>query len=406
MIKLEDIRTAAQVIQSIILRTPLVYSPTISRISECEVYLKLENLQRGGSFKIRGAAYKIKSNLNVTSKGVVAVSTGNHAQGVAIASKAAGVPATIVMPLGTSLTKQEATKGYGAELILKGQNLTEAIEFAQTLAKQSGRPFIHPYDDPDIIIGQGTIGLEIMEDLPDADVIIVPVGGGGLISGIAAAVKAIRPETRIVGVQPSVCPSANEALMAGNPVRVEDIEEKSSIADAIMVPQVGFLDFPLLRDLVDKIVEVTEDQIAAAILVLLERKKIMAEGAGAVPLAALLDLSLEIPSGSKVVLVISGGNIDSLLLDKVIHRGLLHQGRLMQFSVTLEDVPGSIALARLLDIIAKFQANVVHIHHSREERDMFLNFTRVDLEIETRGFKHNNEIAAALSSAGYHIELK
>ncbi|MGA9097303.1 MAG: threonine ammonia-lyase [Methanotrichaceae archaeon] len=401
MVKLEDIRNAAQAIQGMILRTPLIYSPTISKISGCEVYLKLENLQRGGSFKIRGAAYKVRSHLNEARKGVVAASIGNHAQGVALASKAADVPATIVMPLWASITKQEATKEYGAELILKGHSLTEAIEFARMMAKQSGRLFIHPYDDPEIIAGQGTIGLEIIEDLPDADVIIVPVGGGGLIGGIATAVKALHSETSIVGVQASACPSAYEALNSGMPVLVDGVEEKGSIADAIMVPQVGASDFPLLRDLVDNIAVVTEDQIAAAILLLLERKKILAEGAGAVSLAALLSSSLKIPKGSKVVLVISGGNIDSLLLDRVIHQGLLHHGRLMQFSVALEDVPGS--LAKLLEMVAELQANVVNIHHARNERDLTINFTRVDLELETRGFEHIKEIAAALDNAGYRI---
>ncbi len=404
MVQLNDIRKAEEAIQGMILRTPLIYSPTFSKMSGCEVYLKLENLQRGGSFKVRGAAYKVQSHLNEALKGVVAASLGNHAQGVALASQAAGVPATIVMPVWASISKQEATKGYGAELILKGESLTEAVEFARMLAKQSGKLFIHPYDDPDIIVGQGTIGLEIMEDLVDADVIIVPVGGGGLIGGIATAVKALRSETSIVGVQASACPSAYVALKAERPILVEDVEEKGSIADAIMVPQVGVSDFPLLRDLVDKIVLVTEDQIDAAILLLLERKKILAEGAGAVPLAALLSSSLQIPKGSKVVLVISGGNIDSLLLDRVIHQGLLHHGRLMQFSVALEDVPGS--LGHLLDVVAELHANVVHIHHSRNERDLSINFTRVDLEIETRGFDHIKEIAAALNSLGYHIELR
>lgn len=401
MVKLEDIREAAQVIQGAILKTPLVYSSTLSKMSGCEVYLKLENLQRGGSFKIRGAACKVKSHMDEARKGVVAASIGNHAQGVALASLAAEVTTTIIMPTWASITKQEATIGYGAELILRGQSLTESIEFARTLAEQSGKLFIHPYDDPEIIAGQGTIGLEIMEDLPDADFIIVPVGGGGLIGGIAAAVKAVRPETVIIGVQAAACPSAYEALKKGRPVLVDNVEEKGSIADAIMVPQVGASDFPLLRDLVDRIILVTEDQIAAAILLLMERKKILAEGAGAAPLAALLSPSLKIPEGGKVVLVISGGNIDSLLLDRVIHQGLLHHGRLMQFSVALEDAPGS--LAKLMDLIAGLRANVVNIHHSRNERDLPINSARVDLELETRSFEHIREITVALNNAGYHI---
>lgn len=404
MASLADVKEAAKTIQGKVLHTPLVYSPTFSRLSGSKVFLKLENLQAGGSFKIRGATYKIESNLEgIRSKGVVAASIGNHAQGVALAAKAAGVAATIVMPVWASITKQEATKEYGAELILKGQSLMESIQFAQDLAKRSGRIFIHPYDDMDIITGQGTIGLEILEDLPEPDVIIVPVGGGGLISGISMAVKALRPTIRVIGVQTAACPSAREALKAGRPIAL-DAEEKSSIADAIMVPQVGDADFPMLRDLVDEIAVVNDDQIAAAMLLLLERKKILAEGAGAVPLAALLGQSLQIPKGSKVVLVISGGNIDSLLLDRVIHQGLLQHGRLMQFSVSLEDVPGS--LAKLLDLVAELQANAVHIHHARNERDLPINFTRVDLELETRGFEHIAEITAALNNAGYRVDLK
>lgn len=404
MVSLANVQKAAKTIQGNILRTPLIYSPTFSRISGCEVYLKLENLQMGGSFKVRGATYKIQLHLNdIRQKGVVAASIGNHAQGVALAAKAAGVPATIIMPVWASITKQEATKEYGAELMLKGQTLTASIQFAQDLAEKSGRIFIHPYDDPDIIAGQGTIGLEILEDLPDPDIIIVPVGGGGLIAGIATAVKALRPTVKVVGAQTAVCPSAREALRQGMPVLL-DAEEKGSIADAIMVPRVGDADFPLLWDLVDEIIVVNEDQIAAAMLLLLERKKVMAEGAGAVPLAALLSSSSQIPKESKVVLVISGGNIDSLLLDRVIHQGLMQHGRIMQFSVSLEDIPGS--LAKLLDLVSELQANVFHIHHARSERGLPINFTRVDLELETRGFNHINEITAALNNAGYRVELK
>jgi threonine dehydratase len=398
MVLLKDIQNAYQVIRSSILRTPLIYSPTFSKMTGCEVYLKLENLQRGGSFKIRGASYKIQSH---PGQGVVAASLGNHAQGVALAAKAAGVPATIIMPTSASIAKQEATRGYGAELILKGESLTESISFGKDLARE--KIFIHPYDDPDVIAGQGTIGLEVLEDLPELNAIIVPVGGGGLISGISIALKAQRPEVRVIGVQTAACPSAIEALKAGRPMAM-DVEEKNSIADAIMVPRVGDVDFPIIRDNVDEIMAVDEDQIAAAVLLLLERKRILAEGAGAAPLAALLSTSFKAPKGCKVVLVVSGGNLDSLLLDRVIHHGLLLQGRLMRFSISLEDIPGS--LARLLDLVADLRANVVHIHHARNERGLPIDFTRVELELETRSFEHINEVASALNKAGYHIELK
>lgn len=405
MVHLPEIQKAARLLQGSILRTPLIYSPTFSRLAKAEVYLKLENLQRGGSFKVRGATYKILSNIErIRGRGVVAASIGNHAQGVALAARAAGVPATIVMPVWASIAKQEATKGYGAELILQGESLAESVTSARQLAAETGRTFIHPYDDEEVIIGQGTIGLEIMEDLPDVELILVPVGGGGLIGGIAAAVKALRPAMRVVGVQAASCPSAREALKAGRPVSLEDVEETGSLADAIMVTRVGDAAFPLLRDLVDEIVVVDENQIASAVHLLLERKRVLAEGAGAAPLAALLSRDFRVPEGSKVVLVISGGNVDSLLLDRVIHHGLRQEGRLMRFSVLLEDVPGS--LAGLLNLVSGHQANVVHIHHARNERGLPINYTRVDLELETRGFEHTRELERELKDAGYKIEMK
>ncbi len=405
MISLADIQSAAQVLQGKILRTPLIYSPTFSRMAGAKVYLKLENLQEGGSFKVRGATYKIQSHLaGLQSKGVVAASVGNHAQGVALAARAAGVSATIIMPSWASLAKQQATRGYGAELILSGESLAESIEIARRLALETGRMFIHPYDDEEVIAGQGTIGLEILEDLPDPDFILVPVGGGGLIAGIATAVKALRPAARVVGVQAAACPSALKALKSGKPIALEDVQEKSSLADAIMVTQVGKADYPILQNLVDEIVTVDENQISSAMLLLLERKRILAEGAGAVPLAALLRPTFDLPEGSKVVLVISGGNVDNLLLDRVIHQGLRQEGRLMSFSVSLEDVPGS--LARLLNLVAEHQANVVNIHHARNEKGLSINFTRVDLELETRGFDHQSEIGKELKRAGYIIQLR
>jgi threonine dehydratase len=268
------------------------------------------------------------------------------------------------------------------------------------MAVQSGRMFIHPYDDSDLITGQGTIGLEILEDLPDVDAIIVPVGGGGLISGIALAAKSIRPRTRIIGVQAETCPSAYMAVKEGHPTLVE---ERNSIADAIIVTLLGVSDFSILKDKVDEIVLVSEEQIASAILLLLERKKVLAEGAGAAPLAALLSAAVRIPKGNKVVLVVSGGNVDTPLLDRILRQGLQRQGRIMRFSVTLEDVPG--ALARLLDLIARMQANIIHIYHARNERDPPINKSHVELELEMRGIDHIAKIAKALKDAGYEIDL-
>ena len=404
MISLVDIQSAGKLLNGRVLRTPLVYSPTFSEMTGAQVYLKLENLQKGGSFKIRGATFKILSHLDeIEGKGVIAASVGNHAQGVALAARAVSVPATIIMPVWATLTKQLATRGYGAQLILEGQSLVESISVGQQMAVETGRTFIHPYDDEEVITGQGTIGLEIMEDLPDADYILVPVGGGGLIAGIATAAKTIRPAIRVVGVQSSACPSAIEAVKAGRPVELK-AEEMGSLADAIMVTRVGDAAFSIIQKLVDEIVMVNEDQIASAVLMLLERKRILAEGAGAVPLAALLGGVLEIAKGSRVVLVISGGNVDSLILDRIIAKGLLREGRMMRFSVCLEDVPGS--LARLLGLIASLQANVVHIHHARNQWGLPINFTQVDLELETKGFGHIKEIEEAMKRAGYRLNLR
>ena len=403
MIKFSDVLQAANLLEDRVIRTALVYSPTFSRIAQAEVYLKLENLQMAGSFKVRGATYKLQSNLKEIQPGVVAASVGNHAQGVAQAACAAAVPATVIMPVWASISKQEATRSYGAEVRLMGNSLVESIEIGRRMAQETNRIFIHPYDDEEVIAGQGTIGLEILEDLPDTDLIIVPVGGGGLIAGIALAAKAIRPEARVVGVQAASCPSARKALELGRPVEVDALE-RGSIADAIMVTQVGEAPFPLLQKLVDEIVLVDEDQIASAVLMLLERKRILAEGAAAAPLAALLDGSLHISEGSRVVLVVSGGNVDSLLLERIIAAGLFREGRMMRFSVCLEDSPGS--LARLLELLAGLEANVVHIHHARNESGVAINYTRVDLVLETRGFEHIKEIERAMEGAGYGYKMR
>jgi len=401
MISLSAIQNASDLLRGKVVRTPLVYSQTFSDMTGSEVYLKLESLQLGGSFKVRGATCKILSHIkDIKAGGVVAASVGNHAQGVALAARAACLPATIIMPVWASLAKQQAAKGYGAELLLRGESLVESISIGRKIAAETQRLFIHPYDDEEVMAGQGTIGLEIMEDLPDADYIFVPVGGGGLIAGIAAAAKAIRPAVHVAGVQSSACPSALEALRAGRPVDVE-ADERGALADAIMVTRVGEFAFPILQRLVDEIALVDEDQIASAMLLLIERKRVLAEGAGAAPLAALLAGSPSIPQGSRVALVISGGNVDSLLLDRIIAAGLSKQGRMMRFSVCLEDAPGT--LAGLLSLLARLQANVVHIHHARNERNLPINFSRVDLELETRGFEHIKEIESSLQETGYIV---
>jgi threonine dehydratase len=401
MIALTDIENAARTIGGRVTRTPLIHSATFSKLVGAHVYLKLENLQKTGSFKLRGATYKLLRHSDaIGSRGVVAASAGNHAQGVALAARQAGIPATIVMPLGASISKQEATRGYGGEVILRGHNLEESLQTALELT-QTGKVLIHPFDDPDIITGQGTIGLEILEDVPDADVVFVPIGGGGLIAGIASAIKAIRPQTRIIGVQAAACPSAHESIQAGRVVRVE---AHKSIADGLAVKQVGNINFEIIRETVDEVVVVQEEQIAAAILMLLERKKVLAEGAGAITLAALLQGAALVPKDGKVVLVISGGNVDSSLLGRVLRQGLFRTGRVMRISVRLDDVPG--ALAGLLAHIARHQANVLQIDHDRSLLELPISVSRVELELETRGPEHVQEIIADLMQAGYPVEAR
>lgn len=401
MIAIEKVQQAAKVIKGKVIKTPLVYSPSLSHMFGGEVYLKLENLQKTGSFKIRGATYSILTNQDgIGPGGVVAASAGNHAQGVALAARQALIPATIVMPEWASITKQEATRGYGGEVVIAGQSLWESLKKAKEIA-QDGKTFIHPFDDPDIITGQGTIALEILEDLKETDMILVPIGGGGIISGIASTVKSIRPEVKVVGVQSAACPSAYESCRKGKITRVES---EQSIADGISVKQVGELNFDIIQKSVDDVVLVEEDHIAAAILLLLERKKILAEGAGAASLAALLNGSVAIPRGSKVVLLISGGNVDSSLLGRILSQGLLKNGRIMRIRVRLADTPGS--LAQLLALISGLKANVLNIYHDRSVRNLPIYITRVDLELETRGPAHVEEIAEKLNLEGYEIGLR
>ncbi len=285
-------------------------------------------------------------------------------------------------------------------MILAGDNIAESITVAQKMA-EDGRVFIHPYDDLEIIAGQATIGLEILEDLPDPDVVIVPIGGGGLIGGVATAIKGLKPETRIVGVQAAACPSAHQALREGRRVRVE---AKRSIADGISVKEIGEANYPIIRQLVDEVVLVEEEEIASAVLALLERKKVLAEGAGAAPLAALLASKVLVPKGGKVVLLISGGNLDPPLLERVIRQGLMKNGRIMRFSACIDDVPGS--LARLLGTVAEEGGNVLSIHHARGGLDHSLFRTRVELEVEARGFDHIDEMREVLEARGYEIVVR
>ena len=401
MIPLKKIQQAAACIKEHVIDTPLLYSPDLSQMFGGEIYLKLENLQRTGSFKIRGATYKlIQRRKQIGSGGVVAASAGNHAQGVALAAKQAGLTATIVMPEWVSITKQEATRIYGGNVVICGRNIGESLAEATRLAA-AGKFFLHPFDDLDIIAGQGTVGLEIFNALEKPDLIVVPVGGGGLISGIASVTKALSPATRITGVQAAACPSAYEALLNG---RVREVEGQSSIADGISVKKIGSRNFAIMKTSVDNVVLVEEEQIVAAMLLLLERKKILVEGSGAAPMAAVMSGAVKLPKNGKTVLVVSGGNVDSPLLGRIVSQGLVKNGRVMRIQVRMTDVPGS--LSKLLELVAASKANVLHIYHDRGARGTPIYVTHVELELETRGARHIRQIEKNLTFAGYEFKTR
>ncbi|AEB08808.1 threonine ammonia-lyase [Desulfobacca acetoxidans] len=399
MISLSDIQAAQERLSGLIIRTPLVFSQTLSRMYGVRVFLKLENLQTTGSFKLRGSLNKIKLLPNASrTTGVVAASAGNHAQGVAYAASLAGIPATVVMPQWASLSKQLATEGYGGLVLRHGQDLTEALAKAQELA-DTGLTFIHPYDDPQIIAGQGTLGLEIMADLPEVETILIPVGGGGLAAGVALALKSIKPSVRIIGVQARLTPSAQAARETGRPVPVPS---SATLADGINVTCLGQQTFPILQEYLDDLVLVSESEIADAVLLLLEKKKILCEGAGAVPAAALTQVLKDRNLGRRLVLLISGGNIDIPLLERVVQRGLINSHRLLTVRVILPDSPGS--LGRLTTLLGQAGANILHLDHDRLGLDLPLKDTRVYLALETKGPQHCQEIRETLADAGYLVD--
>ena len=400
MIELETIRKAARLIEDHIFKTPVIYSPTLSKRFSAHIYLKLENLQKTGSFKIRGATYKLIAGADsgqISPNGVVAASAGNHAQGVALAANRAGLKATIVMPQWASISKQEATRNYGGSIIIHGATVEESLVKALEI-EQQGLTFIHPFDDAELIVGQATIGLEIISEVPEVDTVLVPVGGGGLIAGTASAIKLARPQARVIGVEAAACPSASASMQSG---RREKVAATSSIADGISVKQIGAVPFEIMRDRVDDVVTVEEEYIAASIQIMLERKKILSEGAGAVPLAALLNGSIRTKPGERIVLLVSGGNVDSPLLGRIIQQGLIKNGRVMRIRLSLNDRPGT--LARLLNQVAALQANILHIHHDRGTERSNIDETQVELELETRNADHIREIDAALEAAGYKM---
>ena len=393
------VNEAASRIKGVVTRTPLIPSSTLSRLFGFEVWLKLENLQKTGSFKVRGAFNKISSLTDADkARGVVAASSGNHAQGVAWASSLLGVKSLVIMPENAPIVKFVATKSYGAEVSFHGADFFEAYRFAIGYARDRGLAFIPPFEDDLVIAGQGTIGLEILEDLPDADTIVVPIGGGGLISGIAAAVKNTRPSITVIGVEAGASSSCMESIRQGRPVEVKG---RPTIADGIAVKRVGDKTFGMITRFVDMVVDAGEDSIAGAILKLLERKKLMVEGAGAVTIAAAMEGKLP-RSVKKAVFVLSGGNIDVTMLDRVIRLGLLREGRIIRLSTVIRDIPG--ALAGLTALIAGLKANILHVIHQREAIEVPVDSTRIEIILEVEGPDHSERILKALKEGGYELE--
>ncbi|HEX3034439.1 MAG TPA: threonine ammonia-lyase [Thermodesulfobacteriota bacterium] len=392
MVSVNDVQRAHESIKSFIHKTPLIYSHSLSKLTKTEIYLKAENLQRTGSFKVRGALNKM---INIKGKKVITASMGNHAQGVAFAASRLGKHAKVVMPVTAPIVKEEATRNYGAQVVLYGESFKEALNYALSDKEHT---FIHAFDDDEVIAGQGTIGIEISEDLKDIDVVLVPIGGGGLISGISVALKAIFPKTEIIGVQTE---SAISAYLSLRNREVSEMLPLHTLADGIAVGRVGSRTFDIINTYVDDIVLVHEDSIAKAILLFLEREKTVVEGAGAVPLAALLD-DEERFRGKCVVLVVSGGNIDFTIIDRIIYKGLVTSGRIGVFEVTVEDIPGS--LHSLTGIIASHRGNILNVVHDRIARDLSVGETRVIFTVETRGKEHLDEILFDLREKGFELK--
>ena len=398
MASLEAIRDAATRVYDVAYRTPLLYSHALSRRLGLDVYLKAECLQYTGSFKVRGAANRLAALTPAErERGVVAASAGNHAQGVAVAATGRGVPATVVMPTHATLAKIEATRGFGARVLLRGKTFGQPYVHAQELAASEGLTFISAFDDELIIAGQGTLGLEVVEQCPDASMLLVPVGGGGLIGGVAAAVKALSPATRIVGVQAAAAPGAGLSFASGALTRRESLP---TIADGVAVEGPGELTLPLLRRYVDDFVTVDEESIAQAIVFLLENARLVVEGAGALGVAALLSGVVR-PEHGSVVIVLSGGNIDINLLAAIVHHGLLYENRYLTLHVRLDDRPGS--LSRLLTVVAASDANVLEVDHVRQGIQLPLRGVEVRLLLEVRDREHAEELTRALAGSGYRL---
>jgi threonine dehydratase len=399
ILNLSQIKSARNLLKGVAYNTSLRTSQTFSRLTEQEIYFKCENLQRTGSFKIRGALNFIHHlSAQAKARGVAAASAGNHAQGVALAAAGAKTNATIVMPLRASLAKITATKGYGARVILYGETFDEAKARAKELAQDKGLTFIPAFDHPRVIAGQGTIALEILEALPDCRAIIVPVGGGGLIAGIAYAAKHVNPKVKILGVQAQGAAAVVESLKKG---KVVSLSAAATLADGIAVKTPGKITFPLISKYVDEVVTVDDEEIASAILLLLERSKMLVEGAGAAGVAALMYNKFKLAPRQKTAVLISGGNIDINILSRIVEKGLVKSGRYLRLQMPLVDRPG--ALKELLEIIARAQANILSIYHDRLDPTLPIERVEVIITVEVRDHEHGSSLIKNLEGRGYEV---
>lgn len=402
MLSLSDIEAARDRVSDVALRTALESQRTFSKMTGADVQLKFENTQRTGSFKIRGATNRIrKLSDREREAGVITASAGNHAQGVALAAKRSDVDALIVMPEFAPISKVNATRSYGAEIELHGEDYADAQERAHELAAETDRTYVHAYEDPEVQAGQGTIGLEIVEDCPDVETVVVPIGGGGLISGIATAIKEKKPDTRIIGVQ------AEGAATVANSLTKEatnELDSVDTIADGIATGAVGENTLPIIDERVDEIVTVDDSEIASAMTLLLERAKTLVEGAGAVPLAATIEKKFDFAAEETIVPVLSGGNIDLNLLTTVLSRGLVDRGRFVKLRTVMKDRPG--ALRDFLNIVANSGANIYEINHDRARQSFAIDATEIELDLETRGHEHVDQIIDELREAGFQVEVR
>ncbi len=401
----DKVLEARQRLQGVIAHTPLSYAPVLSQLSLSEIYLKKENLQLTGAFKIRGAFNKIASLVESSKaesykegqiQGVIAASAGNHAQGVAYSARHFGIQSVIVMPEATPLLKVSATKALGAEVVLCGDNYDEAFERALQIAKERDLVFIHPFADELVIAGQGSIGLEILEEKDDIDVVVVPIGGGGLLGGIGSVIKTLKPSVRVIGVVASGADAMKRSFVSG---KIERVESVRSIADGIAVRDVNAENFALLQQCVDEIVSVDDEEIANAILFLLEKQKLVVEGAGAASVASVLHKKFSFSQKDKIALVLSGGNIDITMLNVIIEKGLLKSNRKMKLEVVLIDKPGS--LQGLTDILSKVGANIVQIEYDRTSVMLKYGDALVTMALETKGQEHKEQIRQSLKNYGY-----